>query len=253
MSFYPNSSSSAEARPLGLDLSAVMRQVYLWMALGLLVAFGVAYVVGNAALATAVTDNLGRTYLTATWLGPVMLISLIAYFILGFAMLPLITRLQPSVSSMLYLVFAALFGVMISSIFLTYQQGTIATAFIATAGMFGAMSIVGYTTKMDLSRFGSILMMAVIGLFIASLINIFLQLSALYWLVNYAGVLIFAGMTAYDTQWIKNYANGVAMSGDRDASARIALVGAFRLFQDFMMLFLFILRIMGGGRGGDRR
>jgi len=253
MSFYPNSSSSAEARPLGLDLSAVMRQVYLWMALGLLVAFGVAYVVGNAALATAVTDNLGRTYLTATWLGPVMLISLIAYFILAFALQPLIMRLQPSVSSMLYLLFTALFGVMISSIFLTYQQGTIATAFIATAGMFGAMSVVGYTTKMDLSRLGSILMMALIGLIVASVINIFLNLSALYWLINYAGVLIFAGMTAYDTQWIKNYANGVAMSGDREAGARIALVGAFHLFLDFMNLFLFILRIMGGGRGGDRR
>ncbi|MCC7446588.1 MAG: Bax inhibitor-1/YccA family protein [Anaerolineae bacterium] len=253
MSFYPN--SNAEARPLGLDLSAVMRQVYLWMALGLLVAFGVAYVVGNAALSTAVVDlSTGRTVLTATWLGPVMLVSLIAYFILAFALQPLIMRLQPTVSSMLYLLFTALFGIMISSIFLTYQQGTIATAFIATAGMFGAMSIVGYTTKVDLSRFGSILLMALIGLIVASVINIFLQLSALYWLINYAGVLIFAGMTAYDTQWIKTYANGVAMSGDRDASARIALVGAFHLFLDFMNLFLFILRIMGGSGGrGDRR
>jgi FtsH-binding integral membrane protein len=251
MSFYPNSSSSAEARPLGLDLSAVMRQVYLWMALGLLVAFGVAFAVSNAAFSV---DQFTGRIIPAPWVGLTMIVSLIAYFILAFALQPLIMRLQPAVGSMLYLLFTALFGVMLSTIFVNYRIGTITTAFIATAGMFGAMSIVGYTTKMDLSRFGSILMMALIGLIIASIINIFLQLSALYWLINYAGVLIFAGMTAYDTQWIKTYANGVAMSGDRDAGARIALVGAFHLFLDFMNLFLFILRIMGGGRGGgDRR
>lgn len=254
MSFYSN--SSVEARPISIDLSAVMRQVYLWVALGLLVAFGVAFAVGNAAVAAyqaAPVTATGVRVVNSPLFNPaVMFISIIAYFILAFALQPLIMRLQPTISSLLYLLFTALFGFMISTIFLRYEAGTIATAFIATAGMFGAMSIVGYTTKVDLSRFGSILMMALLGLIIATVINIFLRLEALYWLVNYAGVVIFAGMTAYDTQWIRTYASGVAMTGNREAGARIALIGAFHLFLDFMNLFLFILSILGGGRS-DRR
>jgi FtsH-binding integral membrane protein len=243
MSFY--SSSDAEARPIGLDFSAVMRQVYLWVALGLVVCFGVSYLVGNAALSAAASMT-GSIRDSVLFNPVVMIVSVIAYLILAFTIQPIIMRANLGVGSAVYLLFAGLFGFMISYIFLVYKPGTIATAFVASAGMFGAMSIVGYTTKMDLSRLGNVLIMALIGLFIATILNIFLRLEMLFWLINYAGVVIFAGLTAYDTQWIKNNAQTVAMSWNREAVGRLALVGALHLFLDFVNLFMFILRIMGG-------
>lgn len=244
MSFY--SSSDAEARPIGLDFSAVMRQVYLWVALGLVVCFGISYLVGNAALSAAasMTGNLRNS----TLFNPVvMIVSVIVYLILAFTIQPIIMRANLAVGSAVYLLFAGLFGFMISYIFLIYKPETIATAFVATAGMFGAMTIVGYTTKMDLSRLGNVLIMALIGLIIATILNIFLRLEVLFWLINYAGVVIFAGLTAYDTQWIKNNAQTIATSWNREAAGRLALVGALHLFLDFVNIFMFILRIVGGG------
>jgi uncharacterized protein len=249
MSFYSN--TNAEARPALVDLSAVMRQVYLWMTLGLLVAFGVAFAVGNSARAAyeaALVTGVMPDHILFN--GALMLVSIIAYIILAFALQPIIMRASTTVGSLCYLLFTALFGFMMSSIFVRYQATTIATAFVGTAGMFAAMSVYGYTTKTDLSRLGNILMMALIGLVIATVVNIFFASSALYWLINYAGVIIFVGLTAYDTQWIKNYANSVSATGDAEAGQRVALVGAFHLFMDFVNLFLFILRILGSG---DRR
>ncbi len=252
MAFYSN--SSAEAQPVGLDLSSVMRQVYIWMAFGLLVAFGVAFFVGNSALQVLNGYTGARANLASVSLlfNPVVMIgSLIAYFVLAFALQPIVMRARPMIGALCYLLFTALFGFMMSSIFLTFQQGTIAAAFIAAAGMFGAMSIFGYTTKIDLSQFRNILFMALIGLIIASFVNLLFFSGGnnlLYWLVNYAGVVIFVGLTAYDTQWIKNYAGRVSMSGDADMGVRVALVGAFHLFLDFVNLFLFLLNILGGRR-----
>jgi FtsH-binding integral membrane protein len=254
MAFYSN--SNVEAQPVGLDLSSVMRQVYVWMAFGLLVAFGVAYFVGNSALqvynayanARAIPDLSSVSLL----FNPVVMIgSLIAYFVLAFALQPIVMRARPMIGALCYLLFTALFGFMMSTIFLQFETGTIAAAFIATAGMFGAMSIFGYTTKIDLSQFRNILFMALIGLIVASVVNLLFFSggnSLLYWLVNYAGVLIFVGLTAYDTQWIKNYASRVSTSGDLDMGQRVALVGAFHLFLDFVNLFIFLLNILGGGR-----
>ena len=239
MSFYSN--SNVEARPLGFDLAAIMRQVYLWMTLGLAVsavtAFGMA------------SSGLSRYFLGNPLL---MLITILAYIVLAFTLQPVIMRAQPSVGAILYLVVTALLGVMLSSIFFTYRINTIAYAFVATTATFGTMSFIGYTTKRDLSQMGSILMMALIGLIIASIVNLFLPSNVLYWLINYAGVLIFVGLTAYDTQWIKNFAARASTSGDPDMIQRISLIGAFHLYLDFVNLFLFILRIMGGGRGGRR-
>ena len=250
MAFYTN--SDVEARPIGFDLSAIMRQVYLWMALGLVVGFGVAYLVGNAALTALESYNsLSRVPISQVSIlfNPiVMIVSLIAYIVLAFALQPIMMRASPAVGAAAYLLFTAVFGFMISSIFLQYAPGTIALALISTAAMFGATSIFGYTTKIDLSQYRGILMMALIGLVIASIVNIFFANNLLFWVINYAGVLIFVGLTAYDTQWIKNYAAQAATANDPDMGARIALVGAFHLFLDFVILFLFILRILGGRR-----
>src|SRR5260221_14076084 len=159
---------------------------------------------------------------------------------------------SPAVGAMCFLLFTAVLGLTLSSIFLVYRISTISYAFVATTATFATMSVIGYTTKRDLSRMGGLLMMALIGLIIASVVNIFLASTALDWLINYAGVLIFVGLTAYDTQWIKNYAGSVAASGNPDMVQRVALIGAFHLYMDFVNLFLFILRIMGGGKGGRR-
>lgn len=253
MGFYSNSSVESRPFPSSLDFSAIMRQVYVWLALGLLVGFGVSFFVGNTALRaleTAVQQGWTQQQLVSSSIlfnPAVMIVSLILYIIMAFALYPVIMRASTTVGAIFYLAFTALFGFMISSIFLQYQAGTIAAAFVATAGMFGAMSIIGFTTKIDLSKFGSILMMALIGLLIASLVNLFLRSEAIYWIISYAGVLIFAGLTAYDTQWIKNNAAQVAATGNRDAAQRIALIGAFHLFLDFVNLFLFLLRILGSG------
>jgi FtsH-binding integral membrane protein len=250
MSFFSN--TNAESRPLSsdLDLGMIMRQVYTWLALGLVVCFGIAFVISNAAGVALNQIQAGNLRATSFFLfNPVVMIgSLVVYLILAFALQPIIMRANPTVGALFFLLFTGVFGFMMSTIFLAYAPSAIIAAFVATAGMFGAMTLIGYTTKTDLSKFGSILLMALIGLFIATLVNLFLNSPVVNMLISYAGVLIFAGLTAYDTQWIKNNAGSVASGGDRVAAQRIALIGAFHLFLDFVNLFLFLLRIFGGNR-----
>jgi FtsH-binding integral membrane protein len=152
-----------------------------------------------------------------------------------------------AVGAVLYLVFAAVFGLLISAVWYEYATGTIFRAFITTAAMFGIMSIIGFTTKLDLSRLGAIFLMALIGLIVASIINIFLASSVLYFIISLVGVVIFCGLIAYDTQWIKRNAGGLVTSGDGQAVGKLALVGAFHLFMDFVNLFLFLLELFGMG------
>jgi FtsH-binding integral membrane protein len=253
MSFFSNTSAESRPLPSELDLGMIMRQVYTWLALGLVVCFGIAFVLSNAAgvaLQQAVNGNVGALNETTYFLfNPIVwLVSLVVYLILAFALQPIIMRANPTVGVLFFLLFTGVFGFMMSTIFLAYAPSAIIAAFVATAGMFGAMTLIGYTTKTDLSKFGSILLMALIGLLIATVVNLFLNSGVLYMLISYAGVLIFAGLTAYDTQWIKNNAGSVAGSGDRVAAQRIALIGAFHLFLDFVNLFLFLLQLFGGGR-----
>jgi FtsH-binding integral membrane protein len=229
------------ARPAEISVPDVMRQVYAWLAAGLAVGFGISYIVGH---------NL--TFLSAIYGNPVIpIVLMVAWIGAAFGFYPIVQRASPAAGAALYLAFAAIFGLMISAIWIEYGTGTIASAFVTTAAMFGAMSVVGYATKMDLSKLGSILFMALIGLIIASIVNLFLHSSALYWFVSYAGVVIFAGLTAWDTQWIRKSAVAAISAGAGQQSvtvSRVALVGAFRLFLDFINLFLFLLRILGGGR-----
>ncbi|MFN7208789.1 MAG: Bax inhibitor-1 family protein [Aggregatilineales bacterium] len=255
MGFFSDAGVESRPFPIGLSMNDIMRQVYLWLMAGLLVAFGIAFILGapvreplNAVLSSEPTAaqiaQLERAIAASPLLNPVLAIgALIAYFILAFALQPIIMRANLTVGTIFYLLFTALFGYMLGGILIGYQISDITAALIATAGMFGVMSFLGYTTKIDLSRFGSILLMALIGLFIASIVNIFLRSPAITWIISYAGVLIFAGMTAYDTQWIKNNAGAIAATGDQTGAQRLALIGAFHLFLDFINLFLFLLRI----------
>lgn len=224
-----------------MDFSAIMRQVYLWLAVGLLLGFGIALGLGQQL-------TLGNPLVVSLFTNPIVMIgSIILYIAVGFAFYPIVQRASPAVGAVLFLVFAAIFGFMISTIFVVYSATSIWTAFLATAGMFGAMALIGYTTKLDLSKLGTILLMALIGLIIAMVVNFFLANPVLYWIVSIAGVVIFSGLTAYDTQWIKRQALAASSSADSDMAHRIALIGAFRLFLDFVNLFLSLLRIFGRG------
>ncbi|MBQ6613239.1 MAG: Bax inhibitor-1/YccA family protein [Alistipes sp.] len=157
-----------------------------------------------------------------------------------------VMRMSISAATLLFIAYSVLNGVTLSTIFLVYELGTIATTFFVTAGTFFAMSVVGYATKMDLSRVGNVLYMMLIGLLIATVVNIFVASSTLYWIITYAGVIIFVGLTAWDTQKIKQM---FYEYGTNDKSGhKLALLGALTLYLDFINLFLFLLRIFGGSR-----
>ncbi len=224
---------------ISVDISEVMRQVYMWMTGGLLITAFVSSVVAS-------------TGLWRTLANPIVFIgAIIAEFALIIYLSARITRLGPGKASLLFALFSAINGLTLSLIFVVYTSGDIALAFISTAAMFAAMSIVGYTTKADLSKLGAILFMGVIGLIITMLLNAFLHSDGLYWLVSILGVIIFTGLTAYDTQKIKMMATQSQMLSIADASVMtrsIAIFGAMILYLDFINLFLFILRLLGGKR-----
>lgn len=147
-------------------------------------------------------------------------------------------------ATLLFILYSVLTGVTFSTLFLVYDLGTIATTFFATAGTFFVMSLVGYVTKMDLSRVGNVLYMMLIGLVIATVVNIFVASSTLYWVITYAGVLIFVGLIAFDTQKIKHLF--LEYGSADEVGQKLSLLGALTLYLDFINLFLFLLRIFCG-------
>jgi FtsH-binding integral membrane protein len=153
-----------------------------------------------------------------------------------------ISRMAPGLAAGLFLLYAALNGVIFAFVFELYTAQSIFTTFLVTAGMFGAMAAWGYFTDLDLTRLGALLFMGLIGLILATIVNLFVANDALYWVTTYAGVVIFAGLTAYDMQKLKQW--GAQDSGD----GRLAVLGALALYLDFINLFLFLLRIFGQAR-----
>ncbi len=216
-----------------ISMREVMKQVYLWMTVGLLLTAGIAAFFAVTGLTLA--------------LGPLLLVAVVAELGLVLWLAARITRMSAQRATRIFLAYAALNGVTLSAIFYWANMVDIWLALIATGSMFGAMTIIGYTTQVDLSRFRGLLFMALIGLIVASIVNLFLASSALYWLVTYAGVLIFTGLTAYDTQWIKQNAQQLEMQGISSEAAavrQVAIIGALHLYLDFVNLFLYILRIV---------
>lgn len=214
--------------------SALMRNVYLWMALGLaMTGLTALYVASNVGLLQVIMES------RALFFGLI-----IADLALVWGLSASIMRLSFPVAGLLFAAYSILNGVTLSFIFLVYTMSSIASTFFVTAGTFGAMSLVGYVTKKDLSGMGRILLMALIGLIIATVVNIFVASSALSWAITYIGVLIFVGLTAYDTQKIKQmmlqYSDGV-----NDTTMKLALMGSLTLYLDFVNLFLYMLRIFG--------
>lgn len=212
--------------------SSFISSVYLWMTLALtltgLTAFGVA---STSALVEVVIGNkLVFFGLMLSQLGLVFYIS------------SAIDRLSSTTAFALFVLYAILNGLTLSSIFLIYSAGSIATTFFITAGTFALMSAYGYFTDRDLTSIGNLSMMALVGLLLATLVNFFLQSPTLSWIISYVGVLIFTGLIAYDTQKIKEMS---LTYGNEEVRKKGMMMGAFTLYLDFVNLFLYILRILG--------
>ncbi len=208
-----------------------IRRVYNWMALGLAV----------TAITSLFALNSGVIH---TLLSPgVMLVLILAELGIVIALSAAIGKLQSSTALIMFFAYSFLNGLTLAAIFLVYTKASIASTFFITAGTFAAMSLYGLTTKRDLTSMGSFLMMGLIGIIIASFVNFFFRSPAFYWLLTYAGIAIFVGLTAYDAQKIKEMAYG-GFAGSED-ERKGAVIGALRLYLDFINLFLLLLRIFG--------
>jgi FtsH-binding integral membrane protein len=215
---------------------AFLRRVFTWMFLGLLMTGAVAAIVGSSnSLLTDVTRN--PLILMVVFLGQIGLVVTIS---------GAINRLSPATALTLFFVYSAINGVLFSFVFELYTKQSIFTTFLVTSAMFGTLALIGATTKTDLTKFGPILLGALVALIIATIVNIFVASSGLYWITTYAGILIFAGLTAYDMQKLTNFAQQAGV--DETTQERMAIVGALSLYLDFINLFLFLLRIFGRER-----
>ena len=228
-----NLSSRERELSMSAAFPVLMRKVYVWMTLALALT-------GFTAYGVATSPGI----ITALYSNSILLWGLvIAEFAIVFGVSAAINRLSLTTATLLFVLYSVINGALFSSIFLVYTMSSIASVFFITAGTFGVMALVGYTTKKDLSSMGKILFMALIGIIIATIVNIFLKSSGLEMIVSYLGVLIFVGLTAYDTQKIKNM---LLMAPDAsEAAQKMALLGALTLYLDFINLFIYLLRIFG--------
>ena len=221
---------------LKLVQSNFITKVYAWMCMALmLTALTAVYVANSETMIRAIFSNRIIFYaLIFGQLGLVMGLS------------AALDRMSAMTATLLFMAYSILNGLTLSVIFLVYTAGSIGTTFFVTAGTFGAMSLYGYTTKRDLTSWGNLLFMALIGFVIASVVNLFLQSTILYWAITYIGILVFVGLTAYDTQKLKEMgANGFDTS---EGMRKGAIMGALALYLDFINLFLLLLRLFGNRR-----
>ena len=228
-------------------LRAYMLKVYNYMTTGLLLTGLVAYFFGKASI---VTNELGQI-IGITSIGAMLFGSPLKWEVmlapLGFVfyLSAKINKMSVSSAQITFWIFSAIMGLSLASIFIVYTQASIARVFFISSGTFAAMSLYGYTTKKDLTKLGGFLFMGLIGIIIASLVNLFFQSSALHFAISVIGVLVFVGLTAYDTQSIKN----MYYAGDSESvGGKKALMGALRLYLDFINLFIMLLRLFGQRR-----
>ena len=228
--------TGAQAAAIDEGLRAYMNRVYGLMAFAMVVTGAVAYVIGSS-----------PALLQAIFGTPLKWVVMFAPLAVVFAFSAMINRMSAATAQLVFWGFAALMGASISFIFAVYTSISIAQTFFATAIGFGALSLYGYTTKKDLSGMGAFLLMGLIGLIVASIVNIFVGSSALQFAISVIGVLIFAGLTAYDTQQIKNEYLGMAAAGPEGQAylEKGAIMGALRLYLDFINMFMFLLQFLG--------
>ena len=211
----------------------LMRKVYVWMTLALVIT-------GFTAYGVATSPGV----LQAIFSNPVLFWGMIiAEFALVIGVSAAINRLSLTTATLMFILYSVINGALLSSIFMIYTASSIATVFFITAGTFGAMALIGYTTKTDLTSIGKYLFMALIGLIIATVVNVFIKSEGFTYILSYVGVLIFVGLTAYDSQKIKQMLMQAPDAGE--GAQKIALLGALTLYLDFINLFIYLLRIFG--------
>ncbi len=227
-----NSSYTRTAGQVIVKQNALIRQVYAWMGAGLAItAFMALVTLSSPTLLNAILGN--RLLFFGLMIGELALV---------FTLSGAINKLSTSTATLIFLAYSALNGVTLSVVALAYTANSIASTFVITAGMFGAMSIYGFATKRDLTSWGSFLFMGLIGVVIASVVNIFVGSSAVSWFISGIGVIVFTGLTAYDTWKIK------AMAVQGIEGRKPAILGALTLYLDFINLFLMLLRFTGNRR-----
>ena len=236
MSMYPDS------RPVQLEYAGDDRAVfnffnavYAWMCVGLAVTATTAWIF--AEYLPSAQMNLG-----SGWIFVFLILSVL--MVMGIRRAAM--RINTAVALTLFVIYSAFVGFLLSYIFLVYRLDSVAGAFVVTAGTFGGMSLYGYTTRRDLTSLGSFLFMALWGLILATVVNIFWANTMLYWITTYVGLAIFIGLTAYDTQKLKQIAFQV--QGNAALASRLAVIGSLELYLDFINMFVYILRIMGKRR-----
>lgn len=231
---FDNYSSASFQQSLDQHVSAVMKRVYIKMTLALIV---------TAFVSLFCAQSYGYLSFMATHSWAMWVLVLVEVgIVIGVS--GAINRLSSPVASLLFYLFAIVNGLMLAPIFVVYTGVSIAKTFFITAGTFGAMSVYGYFTSKDLTKIGSFLFMALIGLIICSIVNIFMKSDTMGWIISGAGVLIFIGLTAWDTQQIKR----MAQSSPGFSDGRLATIGALSLYLDFINLFLYLLRFFGSSR-----
>jgi len=213
-----------------------LAKVFNWMAIGLGITGAVAWFTATSGMARQLVAS------------PVFMILIFAELGMVFFLSARINKIQATTATGLFVGYAILNGLTLSMIFLAYTNTSIAATFFITAGMFGSMAVYGLVTKRDLSGMGSFLFMGLIGIILASVVNIFLQSSSLYWAISLIGVFIFVGLTAYDVQKIKTMGEQGIMEQGEEAIKKGSIMGALTLYLDFINLFLMLLRFFGGSR-----
>ncbi|MAE90573.1 Bax inhibitor-1/YccA family protein [Salipiger bermudensis] len=231
---------SASAAQIDEGLRAHMNKVYGTMSIGMLLTFAVAWAVGTS-------PELLAVFRDPATLQPNILgwIIMFAPLIMAFAFGAVLNRISAAGAQLFFFGFAAVMGLSLSWIFVAFTGFSIAQVFLVTSIAFAGLSLWGYTTKKDISGWGSFLIMGVIGILVASIINIFLASPAIYFAISILGVLIFAGLTAYDTQNIKNTYLQHAAHSDSEWLGKAAIMGALQLYLDFINMFMFLLQLLG--------
>lgn len=238
MTMYPDSQARRVELDYGTDERAVFNffnAVYAWMAVGLAVTAAVAYLVSQNATVMAALYSKG-----------VIVAALLGTWVLAMGIQSVAMRLGAAAATALFILYSGCIGMLMSYIFVVYHMQTIAAAFVLTGGTFGVMSVYGYVTKRDLTGIGSFLIMGAIGLFIASIINVFIASSFFSWVLTYGVLVVFLGLMAYDTQKLRQIAENVR--GNGDLAKRYAIIGSLMLYVDFINVFASILRILGNRR-----
>lgn len=237
MAMYFNN-NERYARPFeeARSFPVLIQRVYSWMALALAITGFTAFGVANSPEILSIIFGNKIVFWAL----------IIAEFGLVFSMSGLLHKISMTTAALLFIAYSVINGVTLSSIFLVYTMQSIGQVFFITAGTFGAMAVIGYTTRTDLTSFGKIMFMALVGIIIASVVNMFMNSTGLQTIISYVGVLIFVGLTAYDSQKIKQMLYDADYQNE--GAQKLALLGALTLYLDFINLFIYLLRILGSRR-----